>query len=226
MTQMLHEILSMFLYVFSTLFPIVDPIGGAMFFLSLTISATTAQRRQLATRVTLYSFIMLIVCMWVGTFIMKFFGISEPVLRVSGGIVLAAAGWIALNEPASSTSDPASVTAVSPKELIEKAFYPLTLPLTIGPGTIAVSTAISSAMKMTVGNIIGANLACIATALTIWVCYAFSDKITAKLGATGSDAVVRIASFILLCIGVEILWLGLEELIVQAAEEIQHLPAH
>ncbi len=198
-----------------------------MFFLSLTTAATPVQRRRLATRVTFYSFITLIVCMWVGTFIMKFFGISEPVLRVSGGIVLAIAGWIALNGPATSTAptDPTKVEPVNPRQLIEKAFYPLTLPLTIGPGTIAVSTAISSAMKMTVGNIIGANLACIATALTIWVCYAFSDKITRKLGATGSDAVVRIASFILLCIGVQILWFGIQELVLTTATQIQNLPA-
>ncbi len=215
------HITSTFFYSYSTLFPVVDPIGAGMIFLAMTITASRQERYILSTRVAIYSFCMLFVSLWAGSFVLRFFGISVPVLRVGGGLVLAISGWKTLNQPESSkSSDQDKVTVVSKAELIKKAFYPLTLPLTIGPGAIAVSTAIGSSIEMNVGNVISVNLAALAIALTVLVCFRYSDRITAKLGATGSDAIVRIFSFIMICLGLQILWTGISELVVEISGKL------
>ena len=93
------------------------------------------------------------------------------------------------------------------------AFYPITLPLTMGPGMIAVSTAIGTGM---IGhgteNLIGCLLATVATLLTVYVCYRYCDRVSQAVGATGADALSRVFAFILLCIGISILWQGFTEL--------------
>ncbi len=215
------HIVSTFFYSYSTLFPVVDPLGAAMIFLAMTITATRQERQILSTRIAIYSFLMLFVSLWAGSFVLRFFGISVPVLRVGGGLVVAISGWTTLNQPESSKgSNQDNVTVVSKAELLKKAFYPLTLPLTIGPGAIAVSTAIGSSIEMNVGNVVSVSLAALAIALTNLVCFRYSDRITAKLGATGSDAVVRIFSFIMICLGLQILWTGISELVVEISGKL------
>ncbi len=217
----LSQFTGTFLYAFTTLFPVVDPIGAGMLFLAMTMSAKRQERQILATRVAMYSVLMLFVSLWAGSFVLRFFGISVPVLRVAGGLVLAISGWRTLNQPDSSKNDDQDKVAfVGREQLIKKAFYPLTLPLTIGPGAIAVSTAIGSTLEPHVANILAVNLAALAICLCIFLSFRYSDRITARLGATGSDAIVRIFSFIMICIGLQILWTGIAELVVEVSKKV------
>ena len=89
----MSTILNSFLPVFAGLMPIVNPPGSALLFLAMTRRGTRAQRTELARRIALYAFLIMIVSLYVGAFVLKFFGISVPVLRVAGGMVLAFAGW-------------------------------------------------------------------------------------------------------------------------------------
>ncbi len=104
-----------------------------------------------------------------------------------------------------------------------KAFYPLTLPLTIGPGAISVATAIGTSTEINLTNILAVNLAALATTLTIFVCFKYSDRITARLGATGSDAIQRIFSFILLfALESKFLWTGVSDLVTKLVVSLPH----
>jgi multiple antibiotic resistance protein len=164
-----------FLLVFLAAFPIVDPIGAAMVFFSMTGRASPQLRRRMAGRIAVYSFFFLLGSLYIGAYVLAFFGISLPVLRVAGGLVVAAAGWKMLHEDAfTPTPDDAGLqSAISDQEFLRKTFYPLTMPLTAGPGTIAVLIA---------------------------------------LGAAGTEVVIRLMAFILICIGVQILWSGVYDL--------------
>ena len=129
-----------FLYAFTTLLPVINPFSGAMFFVTLTGHLSDADRSYVAGRIALFSLIILMVCLFAGHIILGFFGISVGVLRCAGGIVLFAAGWNALNAPAQDgTSSPKMELPRS--RLKAMAFYPFTLPLTTGPGAIAVTVA-------------------------------------------------------------------------------------
>jgi multiple antibiotic resistance protein len=96
-----------FLLVIAALFPVVNPPGSALVFLSMTKRAPVAVRRSLARRVALNSFFVMAASLLVGTFILKAYGISVPVLRVAGGMIVAMAGLKLLNEGSDKgTSEP------------------------------------------------------------------------------------------------------------------------
>ena len=216
---MLSSFLSTFLYVFTSLVTVVNPIGAAMFFLTITSGATRAQRMTLSNKVCGYFLIMALVTLCAGSFVLSFFGISLGVLRVAGGLILFSAGWLALNNTSSSSEGEEEVESTAgahkprtDQDWMKLAFYPFTMPLTLGPGAIAVTTAIGTSMNFTIPNVIGAFAAALANALIVWLCFRYADRITEILGPSGSDAIGRIFSFILVCLGVQIFWTGFSEL--------------
>jgi multiple antibiotic resistance protein len=211
--------LTWFLLVFMGLLPIVNPPGSALLFLAMTRQAGGVERVELARSVAVYSFAIIFTSLTVGALVLKFFGISVPVLRVAGGLVLALSGWRVLDAPHSPAEIPlAGAPAVG--NLKTMAFYPLTLPLTVGPGTVAVAIAlgtsgssaedVSLAVKLTA--VTGATLAILAISLLVYLCYRFADRLELVLGQRGSEALGRMFAFILICLGIEILWRGVVEL--------------
>jgi multiple antibiotic resistance protein len=209
---------STFLFVFWALFPVINPPGSALVFLSMTRRLNHQHRAELATRVGTFSFLIIIASLLVGAYVLAFFGISVPVLRVAGGLVVAAAGWKLMNAPAESrTADVDTDANLHPSEFMRQAFYPLTMPLTTGPGTIATAIALGTSNpevgRGLLWNALGGAAAAVCLALLIYVCYRWSDRISRLLGEGGTDALVRLTAFILLCIGLQILWIGLSDLL-------------
>jgi multiple antibiotic resistance protein len=114
-----------------------DPPGSALVFLGLTRGVAPEMRRILARRVAINSFFVLVCSLLLGTLILQFYGISIPILRVAGGFTVAVAGWKLLNEGSQKVKE-TSADELSRANPLNQAFYPLTLPLATGPGTIAV----------------------------------------------------------------------------------------
>ena len=200
--------------VFAALVPVLNPFGGAMFFLTLTNGVDTHVRGAMANRIGLYSLIVLLVCLFAGNIILNFFGISIGVLRMAGGIVLFSAGWQALNAPPQDEGAPAGQPK-SARVLSTMAFYPFTLPLTTGPGAISVAVAIGATPYENFGHLVGTVLGIALSILLVWVCYRYCDRITRAVGAAGADELARIFSFILICLGVSTFWNGFTELWTQ-----------
>ena len=126
------------LLILSAIFPIVDPIGGSPFFLALTSEYDSEARRALSWRIAADSFVLLVGSYFVGTYILAFFGISLPVVEVGGGMILVAMGWATLMEN-DEGCDKTARSGIEPQDVFGRAFYPLTLPLTVGPGSISVA---------------------------------------------------------------------------------------
>lgn len=202
-----------FLLIYAGLFPIVNPVGGAPLFLGMTQFCTEAQRAALARRVALNSFLLLLGSLFVGSHVLEFFGISLPVVRIAGGLLVTSFGWKLLHSSARPDGDAAETA-----QGID-AFYPLTLPTTVGPGSISVAITLGSQRPhaadfshlVTLGSAAIASLA--AMALTIFFCYRFAETLVRGLGKTGTNVLIRLSAFIMLCIGIEILWNGYSELI-------------
>ncbi len=207
-----------FLLVLAALFPVVNPPGAALAFLSMTKRASVATRRALARRVAINSFFVMAASLLVGAFVLKIYGISVPVLRVAGGLIVATSGWKLLNEGSTKTLDE-TPTPERKAEYLSQAFYPLTLPLTTGPGTIAVmvSLGLSRAAYSDYGQdfnfLLSGLLATVVIAAAIYVCFAFSDWLERVLGHAGTDIAVRLSAFILFCLGVQIIWTGVSDLL-------------
>ena len=184
---MTSAFVSAFVLAFSTFLPVINPFSGAMFFCTMTTSLSDRDRAFVANRIALYCLIILLVCLTCGHLILSFFGISVGVLRMAGGCVLFAAGWTALNAPTQEETTEER-PALSRAKLKSMAFYPFTLPLTTGPGAIAVSVAVSTSLPRDLGHIAGTFVATVATVAVIWVCYRYSDRLNKAVGVAGADA--------------------------------------
>lgn len=205
------------LLVISALFPIVDPIGGAPIFLSLTHDYSAETRRALARRIAMDSFVLLIISFAVGSHVLSFFGISLPVVQVGGGLIVISIGWAMLAQKDDYGEERGQVRNVSCHDVLKDAFYPLTLPLTVGPGSISVAITLgANAPHHLLANVLGLVAAGIGTAIiagSIYICYGFSDRLSALIGATGLKVIIKLTAFLLVCIGVQILWNGASQLI-------------
>jgi multiple antibiotic resistance protein len=207
-----------FLLVYAGLFPILNPIGSAPIFLGLTSACTEGERTALAGRVAVNSVLLLAGSMFIGTHLLVFFGITLPVVRIAGGLVLIAFAWKLLHDGAEPEDQRAS-GATSESTTIDS-FYPLTMPLTVGPGSIAVAIALGSQRpegRLTLSQLAmlgGSAIAgIVALSLTVYVCYRFARRTIALLGKNGVNVVIRLSAFILLCIGIQILWTGYSTLV-------------
>ncbi len=215
-TNMFFEVAKSILLIVSALFPIVNPIGGSPVFLLLTQEYSTESRRLLARRVAMNSFILLIVSVVVGTHILSFFGISLPVVQVGGGLIVVSTGWAMLTR--SDQGDRGQIhQAVDSDDIMNKAFYPLTLPITVGPGSISIAITLGANEPRHLGaNLLALIAAAIGSALIgvmIYLCYGYADRLAAAVGPSGMNVILRLSSFLLLCIGVQIFWNGLSTLI-------------
>lgn len=212
MTEELRSIVQGALLVLAALFPIVNPLGNAPLFLSLTGDASQDERKVLARKVAINGFVLLMTAVVAGDFILDFFGVSVPVLQIAGGLVVASLGFRLLHD----SGEPKHAGDVDPAAIGARAFYPLTLPLTVGPGSISVAVTIGanfpSTVQPLVGDLIASLIGVLVVCVSIYVCYAFAERLTRALGSTGLAVVMRLSAFILLCIGVQIMWNGVDTL--------------
>jgi len=199
------------------LMPIVNPLGSAPVFLSMSADLPTAARRQLSRKVAWDSFLLLAAAMLVGSHVLRFFGISVPIVRVGGGLLVIANGWRLLNAEDQPSADKPPVQNAWEREVARRAFYPLTFPLTVGPGSISIAitlgAGVSSRPTSGVTDVLSVLVGVAIVALTVYLSYRFASRLIALLGDTGAIVFLRLSSFILLCIGVSIMWGGIADLI-------------
>ena len=144
------------------------------------------------------------------------FGISLGALRIAGGLVVTVSAWGLLMEPQRHEDRKVADAAPTHGDPEDVAFFPLTMPLTTGPGTIAIAIALSSQQPTDdIGRLsysAGASVAALVIAAMVWVSYGWSDQVVAMLGARGARIVSRLTAFILLCVGIQIISTGVTSL--------------
>jgi len=203
------------LLTYAALFPIVNPVGSAPLFLGMTQFCTDKERNALVLRVAVNSFCLLLGSLLIGSHVLQFFGISLPVVRIGGGLVVTAFGWKLLNSDERPDGNGDAEKNGSP---IPDPFYPLTMPLTVGPGSISVAITLGSQRPRGIdwtqltqyeaASIVGI----LGIVLSVYFCYRFAQRTVSALGKTGTNVIVRLSAFIMLCIGIQILWSGWSEL--------------
>ena len=219
MNHSMAQLVRTSLLIVAALFPIVNSPENIPIFLTLTTGLSAGSRSVLARKIAVYGFVLLLVSVLIGTHILAFFGISLPVVQVGGGLVVMAAGWKLLNRADDDERTPESPPKpVRASYLSRRAFYPLTMPLTVGPGSISVAIAVGA--NRPPGSEAGwtlpvaALLECAVLALTIYLLYRFAEPVGRVLGETAMNIIIRLSSFILLCIGVQIVWNGVSALLI------------
>jgi multiple antibiotic resistance protein len=219
------QIWNSFLLAFSVLFPLINPFGTALVFLGLVGDAPPKIYHSLARRIAINNIIFLTIIELLGAAILDFFGISLPIVQLSGGIVIAAMGWSVLNEKETCTDSRGkqeqaeAFSATRTRNLEQKSFYPFTFPLTSGPGTLVALLTITAHISNRVSprNIlthVGAFLAVVVLSILVYFCYAYAPKISKVIPQSTAHGILQVIAFILLCIGVQIAWNGLAVLLV------------
>ena len=213
---------SAFLLAFSSLFSIINPIGGALIFYGFTKDFSSPDRVKVAALVGFYSLLIMFGALWAGTYILSFFGVSIDALRIAGGTVIALSGFqlLTTSEPHPDQKSHERARAdTGDGDPMQLAFFPLTLPFTTGPGTIAVAITIGAERQPngvdSAAFFLGASVAAIANAAIIWIGYRFADRLTGLIGPTARQVIVRLTAFLLMCIGVQILVTAIGDLVAR-----------
>jgi multiple antibiotic resistance protein len=211
---------------FSALLPIVNPLGSALVFLGMVGIQPPEVYRSLARQIAINTVLFFLVIEVIGSYLLSFFGISLDIVQLAGGLVLAAMGWSLLNQKAADDASNPQVSTPCPPithtdSFEDKVFYPLTFPITAGPGCIVVMLTLSAhaTAKTLSGNLLaraGLLLAAIVLSWLVYLCYAYAPQITRAIAPSTVHGILRVIAFILLCIGVQIAWKGLAPLLATA----------
>lgn len=217
MASSFSDLIQNTLLVVGALFPIVNPIGNTPIFLTMTRGLSERGQAIVARMVAINGLILILTSIFIGTHILAFFGISLPVVQVGGGLIVISTGWTLLRQSGDEDGDTDKERECKESDYSRRAFYPLTLPLTVGPGSISVAIAVGAnrtegaewRWSLIVGMLLGSAI----IALSIYLSYRFAERIARALGDSAMNVMIRLSSFILVCIGVQILWNGLSALL-------------
>jgi multiple antibiotic resistance protein len=210
------DFIKVLLAVFMALFPVVNPIGCAPIFVSLTQQYPDSAQRILSGKIAFYSFALLTGSFLFGSIILSFFGISLVVIQIAGGLILAATGWNLLNQKDDGST--ASKTPGTLEAALQHAFFPLTLPITVGPGSISIAITLGAHLRHQAGpgwengyprHFIAGVVAMFLLSGLVLLCYSNANRMERLLGRSGTAILTRLSAFILFAIGVQILWNGL-----------------
>jgi len=203
------------LLIFAALLPIVNPLGMAPIFAEMTLGYSEKVRRTVAMRVAINGVGLLVASLFIGSYVLEFFGVSLAAVQVGGGLVVTIAGWSILNKR-SWADDKRVESAPNNQEILSQAFYPITMPLTVGPGSIAVALTLGSNLHVERRiDLIYSALAAVGGILcvgaAIFLCYWLSEGLQRALGPTGTSILIRLSAFLVVCIGIQIMFNGLQD---------------
>ena len=220
-----------FILVLATMLPILNPAATAPIFLSLTDGASPATRTLLARRIARNMFWLMTGSMLIGSYVLDFFGISLPIVRIGGGLLLASVAWRLLGAtPSTPDSRAALAEAYTPDHAHRQAFYPLTFPISCGPASISVAITVGVSlhdvrMVLSLARMGGALLALALIGVLLYLAFRYGEHFLRLIGEAGTAVFLRLTAFILLCLGVQIVWDGVSELLLEVMSVPSHLVA-
>ncbi|CAM3537297.1 MarC family protein [Bordetella sputigena] len=227
--MLVHEYLLVFgrsfLFALATLLPFLNPPAVAPIFWTLTEGASSTTRVALAKRVAINVGVMLTIAMVAGNVLLSFFGLSLAIVRVGGGLLVIASAWRLVNSPDGGAQSAArAAESFTPEMAKARAFYPLTFPISCGPGSIAAAITVGASLRepdhiVSLVKLVGSLPGILVTALTLYVCLRFAAQFLYRLGDNGTAVFMRLSAFVLLCLGVQIVWDGVHELLLSVLVE-------
>src|ERR1700728_1544772 len=191
---------------FLALFPIVDPFGGIPIFFTMTSTWTARDRTRTAFKTGMWVFIILVTFLFFGRFVLYFFGISLPVLKIAGGLIVANTAW-------GMVTSHARITPEESHEALDKediSLTPLAMPLMSGPGAIGGVMAIAAHVDSSasyIGMVIGIG----AIALSVFLFFYMGGPLVRRLGPSAVGAINKIFGLLILAIAVQLVWDGVAD---------------
>jgi multiple antibiotic resistance protein len=206
MNHFLHDLPTAALGTFLALFPIVNPLGGVPFFYALTGGYTRSERNTSALKASIYVFAILVCFLFLGRFVLNFFGLSLPVLRIAGGLIVAHSAW-------GMVTGTERVTIAEGNEAATKddiSLTPMAMPMLSGPGSIGVVMGLAATTSGAL-NYLGMVFGIAGLGIAVYLFLRLGGPLVARLGPTAAGAINRIFGFLILAIAVQLIWDGLAE---------------
>ena len=183
------------------LLPLINPVATAPTFLAITEGDSPERRLQQLRHACLYMVAILVGSLIGGTFIMRFFGISIPGLRIAGGLLVAGIGFeMVLGSP----RHPARRTQAEKEARAKRdvSFSPLAMPMLSGPGSIAMTIGFTSLGRQWI-DYVAITLGIIVVAGISYGALRLSENVVTVIGVNGMHALTKIMGFLLLCVGIQ-----------------------
>lgn len=188
------------------LLPVINPLASAPTFLAITEGDAPQRRLQQLRMACVYMVAILVSFLVGGTFIMNFFGISIPGLRIAGGLMVAAIGTRLVMGPPPKGPDESATAAARAKQ--DVSFSPLAMPMLSGPGSIAVTIGLASLARGW-ADYLAIVVGIVAVSVITFVTLRLSERVVRVIGTNGMNALSKMMGFLLLCIGVQFVVNGL-----------------
>ena len=204
--HILHTLPASAAAIFLALFPIVDPFGGIPIFFTMTSNWSPRDRNRTAYKTGIWVFVILVTFLFFGGFVLQFFGISLPVIKIAGGLIVANTAW-------GMVTSHSRITPAESDEAVEKediSLTPLAMPLMSGPGAIGVVMALAAHVENAaayVGMVIGIA----GIALSVALFFRMGGPLVRRLGPSAVGAINKIFGFLILAIAVQLVWNGIAD---------------
>jgi multiple antibiotic resistance protein len=204
---------------FLTLFPVVNPIGSAFIIDPLLGDLSFPERKRASKKVALYCLAICTVSAIIGSWILKLFGLSIPIVQVAGGVMICQMGWKLLTSDDQVKGEKETARPQKrPVDLDNILFYPISFPMTTGAGTISVILTLSAHEEEInilnhLMNLSALFLAIVLICGIIYIFYSNTARLIHRLGPRGEQIVNRLSAFLVFCIGMQIAWAGIKTLL-------------
>ena len=224
---MISELLYAILVAYGALFPVVNPLGGSLLYNSITHSLDASVKRRLARKIAMNAFFLLIGVLFVGVWVLKLFGIQIPIVQLAGGAVVATRGWMIMNTGVNARAGDSNMIN-NEKTAMSSSFFPLTLPMTAGPGSIATAITLGAEAQimdgklMRIADYIGFSVGILLIAITVYLTYHSAGYLMKRLRENSRMVIMKLSAFITLCIGLTVVSKGLLGLIQFYVGAIAH----
>ncbi len=194
-----------------TMLTVTNPAGNLAIFAGLTANRTEAEKQALARQTAIAITVIMLVVTWVGSLLLKAFGVTPPGLEVAGGVIIALLGLSMLRSKTDAmTHSPEEHEEAQTKDSI--AVVPMAIPIIAGPG--AITTLILATQKFpSFEDRFIISLVAVGIGLLFWLVLYFAGPISRKLGVTGMNIVSKIMGMVLTAIAFQMLANGLKELL-------------
>ena len=206
------EVLASLLAAVTALFPLMNPVGNTPIFFGITAGDTPEFRRKQAFKIAINVFFILTVCLLLGRYILAMFGLTVPILRLAGGLVVANVGWGLLHQ-SPRLNDQASTEA---RDKVDVSLSPMALPIIANPGAMSVAISLGAG-GMSLENVAGNVTALALLTILNYICLILGEPIVKKLGQNGMDAFNKVLGFLVLGIGTNLVVSGIHDLIKSTA---------
>lgn len=217
MFDLSYQLLYTTLMAYAALFPVLNPLGNSIVFNSIAYEVGPEIRKKVAKKIAFNIFFLLIGVLFAGVWVLKIFGIEIPIVQIGGGAVVATVAWKIMNK-SEDDNQPNPYHISTEHKALAMSFFPLTLPMICGPGTITVAITLGANqlkenLLFTIAYYVGLCFGIVLLAVTTYYCYHYAGYLTKKVGKNGTLVIMKLSAFISLCIGLTIVWHGVQGLI-------------